>query len=552
MQRAPQPHGARFQPHGALQPHGSREQPKSTCYRCGGPHAHHHCKFRSATCFRCNKTGHISKVCRSQPSNPHRTHHRNQHGTNMLVDDVNDSVENFHLFHINNITNRNRPFNIDLHVNERPVTFQLDTGAAMSVITHHDYQRFVGSPISKSSRSLQTYTGEHIPIVGEANVDVAYAGNVHHLPLIVVDGEGPPLLGRNWLSVIRLNWPELFTIQSPASCGKLHNLLHKYNCVFGDNGCLKDHDVTIFMKNGAIPKFCKARQPPFALREGIEEELSRLETAGIIKKVRFSDWATPIVPVRKKDNSIRICGDYKVTVNKFAEDDKHPIPRIEDLMEKLAGGDKFTEIDFSNAYNQLPLDEHSKQLTTINTHKGLYQYQRLCFGISSCPGIFQCIMESLFRDIPNCAVYFDNLFVTGKDDTNHLKTLEQIFQICKDNGLCLRKEKCQFLSDEITFLGYKLNRNGLQPLEDKIRAIKDAPNPENIHQLKAFLGLINYYAKFIHNVSQLLSPLYRLLNKDVKWGWGKEEERSFQKAKTVITSDKILIHFDPLKPIILT
>ena len=132
------------------------------------------------------------------------------------------------------------------------------------------------------------------------------------------------------------------------------------------------------------------------MRNKIEQELARLEKNGIIKKVESSEWATPIVPVLKKDNTVRICGDYKVTINTHIQQNRHPIPVIEDLSHKLSRGERFTELDLSHAYTQLELDEDSKKLTTVNTHMGLYQYQRLCFGISSSPGISQEVMDSTF------------------------------------------------------------------------------------------------------------------------------------------------------------
>ena len=113
--------------------------------------------------------------------------------------------------------------------------------------------------------------------------------------------------------------------------------------------------------------------------------------------------------IPKKDNTIRICGDYKVTVNKIINQDEHPIPKLEDLTAKLAGGAKFSCIDFSHAYTQLQLDDESKDFTTINTHCGLFRYLRCPFGISSMPQIFQRTIEQVFKDIPYCAIYFDNM-----------------------------------------------------------------------------------------------------------------------------------------------
>ncbi|GFS02824.1 polyprotein [Elysia marginata] len=204
--------------------------------------------------------------------------------------------------------------------------------------------------------------------------------------------------------------------------------------------------------------------------------------------------------VPKSDGSLRICGDYKTTLNKEVKRDEHPLPRIEELPAKLEGGEKFSSIDFSHAYTQLCLDEESQNLTTINTHCGLFKYKRLPYGISACPEIWQRTIESIFGNIPSTVGYFDNMFITGPDTATHLKTLETIFKRCKEKGLTLKRQKCEFLLDEVDFLGYRLNKEGLLPQPEKIRAIKQAPEPKNVHELKAYLGMMNYYSQFIKNL----------------------------------------------------
>ena len=144
----------------------------------------------------------------------------------------------------------------------------------------------------------------------------------------------------------------------------------------------------------ARPKLLKARPVPYAMTGKIEVELKRLQDEGTIEPVQFSEWVAPIVTILKPDDSIRICGDYKSTVNQVSKLDSYPIPKVEDLLATL-GGEKFTKLDMSQAYQQLQLDDESKQYTTINTHKGLFQYTRLPYEISSAPGIFQRNMENL-------------------------------------------------------------------------------------------------------------------------------------------------------------
>ena len=208
----------------------------------------------------------------------------------------------------------------------------------------------------------------------------------------------------------------------------------------------KGSKLKFWLKKGCAPRFCKARPVPYSLKELVDKEIDRLVGEGTLEPIQFSDWASPIVPVLKADKaSVQVCGDFKQTVNPVSMLDKYPIPRIEDLFAKLAGGKTFTKIDLSQAYQQLPLDDQSKQYVVINTHRGLFRYTRLPFGISSAPGIFQHVMECLLHDIPNVVVYIDDILVTGSTEEEHLKSLDQALSCLETAGLRVKKAKCNFM-----------------------------------------------------------------------------------------------------------
>ena len=184
------------------------------------------------------------------------------------------------------------------------------------------------------------------------------------------------------------------------------------------------------------PKFCKAIAVPLALQKGVEVALDKLEAQGVIEKVKFSDWAAPIVPITKQDGNIRICGNYKLTVNKIAKTDVHPLPKIDELFVALTGGKAFSKLDLSQAYQQLVLDETSKPFTTISTHRGLYRYNRLPFGVSASPAIFQRTLETLLQGIPNVCVYLDD---TNKD---HLENLGEVLTRLETARMRLKEQVC--------------------------------------------------------------------------------------------------------------
>lgn len=301
----------------------------------------------------------------------------------------------------------------------------------------------------------------------------------------------------------------------------------------------------------AKPKFCKARPVPYALKQKLELKLDHLVNEGILSTVEFSEWAAPIVSVLKPNGSVRICGDYKCTVNQASKLDNYPIPKTEDLLATLGGGNKISKLDMSQAYQQLSLDDESKQYTTINTHKGLYQYNRLPFGISSAPGIFQRIMENLLQGIPCVVVQIDDILVSGADDEDHLKNLGTVLERLSKAGLRLRKEKCSFMEPEVIYCGYVFNGKGVKPVADKVEAISKAPEPNDVSQLRAFLGMLNYYHKFLPDLSTVLEPLHRLLRKEEKWQWQEQQQKAFERSKELLQSAQLLVHFDPTKEIIL-
>ncbi|XP_015773362.1 PREDICTED: uncharacterized protein K02A2.6-like [Acropora digitifera] len=345
-------------------------------------------------------------------------------------------------------------------------------------------KRFPKALLERSILKLRTYTGEALHIIRQAHVQVAYQDQTANLPLQIIKGKGPSLFGRNWLRDIKVNWGSIKKI----SCD-LDNVLTKHKSVFNDElGTMQGTKAKLFVKSGSKPKFFKPRPVPHALKGAIEQELDRLEGMGVIEKVRYSEWAAPIVPVVKPDNSIRVCGDYKITVNSVLEVDQHPLPNPEELFVALSGGVKFSKLDLSRAYQQILLDEDSREYVTINTHKGLYRPTRLPFGVSSASAIFQSKIEQVLQGIPMVVCRVDDILISGKDDQEHLSNLSEVLTRLESAGLRLKLSKCQFMQPTVEYLGYRIDAQGLHAIEKKVEAIRHAPAPENQQQLRSFLA----------------------------------------------------------------
>lgn len=232
--------------------------------------------------------------------------------------------------------------------------------------------------------------------------------------------------------------------------------------------------------------------------------------------------------------------------------ERYPLPRVEELFLQLRGGKHFTKLDLANAYLQVEVDEKSREYLTISTHKGLFQYTRLPFGISSGPSIFQKLMEGILQGIEGVIVFLDDVLITGATQEQHLERLDKVLKILQDSGLKISRSKCEFFKNTITYLGYKIDSKGLHSDSSKIEAIVNVARPTNVSELRAFLGMVNYYHKFIPNCADILKPLYSLLQINQPFIWSKICAIAFEKIKKILTSLEVLVHFDPNLDIKLT
>ena len=530
------------------------------CYRCGGnTHMTHNCFYKDQICHHCGKQGHIQRVCRSkQQGKPKQAAKTPEvHAVDVDVDvnvDAYDDV--LATLEVHNVSKQNNDIIwVDLNVDGKPLKMELDTGSAVSIISFDLYQqKFNDNPLHETGLFLKTYTGENITPVGVLKVNVDYHNQRELLDLYVVKSKGPVLMGRDWLRKIRLDWCSIKSLQAPTATlspkERLDTMLDKYSDVFEDKlGTFTSAKAKLTLKEDSQPRFLKARQMPYALKPKVEEELRRLQNEGILNKVEWSEWATPIVPVPKKDGSVRLCGDYKVTVNPELQAEQYPLPRIEDIFANLAGGQKFSKIDLRQAYHQLEMEEDSKKYLTINTHMGLFQYNRLVFGITSAPAIWQRTIDQVLEGTSGTSCILDDMIITGKNDEEHLANLEEVLRRLQVHGLRANKAKCEFFKEKITFCGHDIDRHGLHKSPEKVEAVLKAPRPRNVAEVRSFLGLVNYYNRFFPNLSTVVHPLNQLLESNHQWKWTEQCETAFHNVKEMITSEQVLTHYDPKLPL---
>ena len=205
----------------------------------------------------------------------------------------------------------------------------------------------------------------------------------------------------------------------------------------------------------------------------------------------------------------------------------------------------------SDAYLQVELDDATKKLLVVNTHKGLFRYNRLSFGPAPAPAIFQKLVDNLVSGIPYVAAYLDDVIVTGRTKEEHLQNLKQVLAALTEYGMKLRLDKCEFFQQHVTYMGHVISADGLKPSEERVEAIVKIPTSENVKQLESFIGKLNYYGKFLPSFSTICAPLNRLYRQDVDWIWSAVCDQAFIQLKEMLAQKTRLVHYDPTKPITL-
>lgn len=304
------------------------------------------------------------------------------------------------------------------------------------------------------------------------------------------------------------------------------------------------------------PTFIKNYRIPMTQKEEVNRQVQKLIANNLIEP-SHSAYNSPILLVPKKskdgDKKWRMVIDYK-QLNKKLIPDKHPLPRIDDILDSLGKAKFFTILDLYSGFHQIKLDENSRECTAFSTDKGIYQWCVLPFGLNISPNAFCRMMQIAFSGLgpDKCFIYMDDIIVIGRTEQEHLENLRQVFEVCRARQLKLNPEKADFFRPEVTFLGHRCTKNGLLPDESKIECIKKYPKPTNADETKRFTAFTNYYRRFIKNYAVIARPLNLLTRKNTEFKWTKECDASFNHLINAIISPPILQYPDYTSEFIIT
>lgn len=328
---------------------------------------------------------------------------------------------------------------------------------------------------------------------------------------------------------------------------KLFQLLRRFKHCFASDltelGCTDVTEMQIEL-NSDRPVVYRPYRLSHQEREKVRDMVDDMLDAGVIRE-SISNYASPIILVRKRDGKVRMCIDYRM-LNSITVKERYPMPIIDDEVSRLAGQAWFITLDLMSGYYQVPIVEHHKHLTAFVTPDGQYEFNRVPFGLANAPAVFQRMMNRVLGPMRfnGATVYIDDVLVYGRNADEALTRLEEVLQLLDNANLKLNLAKCSFLENQIEYLGYEISSTGMRPGIAKIRSVSDFPRPENVHTVRQFLGLVSYFRKFIQGFAELASPLTKLLKKDVKWEWEGEQEKAFEELKTKLVSRPVLAIYD--------
>ena len=495
-----------------------------TCYSCGRRghrSGDQQCPAKDKQCHKCHEVGHFIRCCRPSQSRRAKAGEKDRQVSTVQILTV------------------QRPSSADLPwhtvgIGGCEVTMLVDTGAAVSVIPVQLYRDVMSDfSLNQAKVRLEAYGGTGIKVAGVFSAPVTTSsGQQVEAEFYVADAE-IPLLGRDLqrkLGVTVKNGTDVCLVQQVTPLPAISGFVHK-----------------VRLRPDAEPAKKKLRSLPYAVREDVTNHLRELEAQGVIEKVErhTSPWLSPIVAVRKRNGKLRVCLDLS-EVNKAVIANGHPIPDMQEMLDRLQGTVIMSSLDMKSAYHQLDLHESSRDLTAFMHEGQMWRYRRCPFGLKSLPQCFQKMMECVLEGLDGVQVYLDDVIVSGRSQEEHDRRLQRVIERMQARNITLNWDKCKIGVSSVEFLGFTISAEGVAVSNQRVQGLRDLHQPTSKKQLQSVLGTLGFYAKFVENYSTRVEPLRRQLRKDApEFVWTPEMSSALKDVTEAILQSRVLAMFDP-------
>lgn len=559
---------------------GKSSSPGRVCFNCGrtGHMAKDRvCPARDRTCNTCGVRGHFSVRCKTSSSMDRQSWttegraggrgRRNDYGRRTAaghnvrtVAEPNEDVgdESDFVFSVSECANlssrRHEPDmcpHMDVSIGGLAVRVLIDSGSVCNLLGEKELEQMLaqGWRVTRRpcERELYAYGGRKLDVVCSFVTNVC-AGKVKvPAEFIVVKQAGKCLLGfetAQQLGVLSIHRQPVNAIDARLDTSLTRQVEEEYPELFKGVGKLRDYQLELHV-NESIPAVAqKPRRVPFALREQVTKKVEELIEHDIVERVQGpTTWASPIVVEPKPSGDIRLCVDMR-RANEAIIRERIPMPTVDEVLEEMNGSKVYSKLDLNWGFHQIELEPGSRDITTFATHDGLFRYKRLSFGINSAPEKFQQIVRQVLAGCEGALNIADDIIVHGKDQAEHDMRLFKVLRRLQEKGLTLGLRKCRFRLDKVEFMGLLLSRYGIGPTDAKVKAVVEATRPETTSEVRSFLGLVGFSARFISDFATIAEPLRALTRHGAHFTWGAAEERAFIRLKDKLTKAPTLAYFD--------
>lgn len=518
------------------------ETDKTQCTRCGMKgHTGQECRCsKNITCYKCSRVEHFANMCRAKTHNSETPDKAKSHV--QYVESSEDSDDYAYAL--------GGSKTLSINIDDVPVEMVIDSGATCNIINGSVADKLLknGGKLTKCTRRIHPYGSQPIASNRCTSAITKFGTNSVNADFLVIEGDSPPLLGRSTaeaLNILHIGPPDVVNhIQQDIDI-----ILHEFPGIANGIGRFKGQEVMIHIDKSVPPVARKHIRTPFHLRAKVAQEIEKLTTEGIIEKVTGpTEWVSRIVtpPKHNSPGEIRLCIDMR-EANEAILRTRHVTPTLDEFIKDLSGSTVFSKVDLKAGYHQLVLHPSCRYITTFSTHVGLYQYKRLNFGVNSAVEVFQHTIQTVLEGIDGARNVSDDIIIFGKTVAEHDRALRKTLHALHKTGLTINKRKCEFRKAEIKFFGYVFNAQGISPDPQKVQDLKSVTEPSSKSEVRSFLGMAQYSARFIKGFATLTEPLRNLTKQKSTWNWGPTQSDAFNAVKNALSENTTMGFFDPQK-----